>query len=80
MSRRICSGSYFALSTTVMRASANRRLVRPGIVTFAASRSPVPLPPRAARTPLSIVIVIGVSSRGMASAAEWTKADSLNLS
>ena len=37
-------------------------------------------PPRAARTPLSIRRVIGVSSRGIASAAEWMKAASLNLS
>ena len=34
-------------------------------------RSFVSLPPRAARTPLSTRSVIGVSSRGIANAAEW---------
>ena len=63
-----------------MRASEKRRLVRPGIVTTASSRSRVSFPPRAARTPLSMLSVIGVSSRGIASAAEWMKAESLNLS
>jgi hypothetical protein len=63
-----------------MRALANRRLLRPGIVTAEASLPLVAFPPRAARTPLSTFTVIGVSSRGMASAAEWMKAESLNLS
>ncbi len=56
------------------------KAARPGIVTTAVSRLPVAFPPRAARTPLSMLSVIGVSSRGMASAAEWMKAASLNLS
>ena len=64
----------------VMPPLLKRRLVRPGTITTAAIRSVVALPPLAARTPLSMFTVIGVSSVGMLSAAEWMNADSFSLS
>jgi hypothetical protein len=75
---RICSGSNRALSTTAMRAFANRRLDRPGIVTTDSSaRRVVAAAP--ARTPGSTRSVIGVSSRGIASGHGCTWAFRLEL-
>ena len=45
---------------------------RPGTVIAASSRSVISFPPRAARTPVSTRMLIGVSSRGMASGIECT--------
>ena len=67
---RTCSGSYRALSTTVILASENLRFRRPGIITTDSIASGVSFPPRAARMPFSRRTVIGVSSRGILKAAE----------